>query len=97
MYNRGVPYGFTKIIFQGTLGVQAQGGSVHSCKAPEPTQLKKNAVVRVAFDDTAIEGTMRWQYGKVVKVFTGGELVDINLDSGEELRATPTFDVDAVQ
>ena len=58
---------------------------------------KKNAVVRVAFDDTAIEGTMRWQYGKVVKVFTGGELVDINLDSGEELRATPTFDVDAVQ
>ena len=30
-------------------------------KAPEPTQLKKNAVVRVAFDDTAIEGTMRWQ------------------------------------
>ena len=47
--------------------------------------------------DTAIEGTMRWQYGKVVKVFTGGELVDINLDSGEELRATPTFDVDAVQ
>mmetsp|Transcript_42037 Transcript_42037/g.101202 ORF Transcript_42037/g.101202 Transcript_42037/m.101202 type:complete len:224 (+) Transcript_42037:941-1612(+) len=66
-------------------------------KAPEPTQLKKNAVVRVAFDDTAIEGTMRWQYGKVVKVFTGGELVDINLDSGEELRATPTFDVDAVQ
>jgi len=66
-------------------------------KAPEPTQLKKNTVVRVAFDDTAIEGTMRWQYGKVVKVFTGGELVDINLDSGEELRATPTFDVNAVQ
>ena len=55
------------------------------------------AVVRVAFDATAIEGTMRWQYGKVVKIFTGGELVDINLDSGEELRATPTFDVDAVQ
>ena len=40
---------------------------------------------------------MRWQYGKVVKVFSGGELVDIDLDSGEELRAAPTFDIDAVQ
>ena len=66
-------------------------------KAPEPTQLKKNAIVRIAFEDSAIEGTMRWQYGKVVKIFSGGELVDINLDSGEELRAAPTFDVDAVQ
>eukprot|EP00964_Phaeocystis_antarctica_P045788 scaffold26377_cov45-Phaeocystis_antarctica.AAC.2 len=66
-------------------------------KAPEPTQLKKNAIVRIAFEDSAIEGTMRWQYGKVVKVFSGGELVDIDLDSGEELRAAPTFDVDAVQ
>ena len=40
---------------------------------------------------------MRWQYGKVVKIFSGGELVDINLDSGEELRAASTFDIDAVQ
>ena len=40
---------------------------------------------------------MRWQYGKIVKVFAGSELVNIDLDSGEHLRATPTFDVEAVQ
>ena len=38
---------------------------------------------------------MRWQYGKVVKVHAGKELLDIDLDSGEQLRAAPTYDVDA--
>ena len=36
---------------------------------------------------------MRWEYGKVVKVHSGGELVDIDLDNGQELRYTPCFDV----
>jgi hypothetical protein len=62
-------------------------------KAPEPTELKKKSLVRLAFDDNAIAGTMRWEYGKVVKVHSGGELVDIDLDNGQELRYTPCFDV----
>ena len=30
-------------------------------------------IVRLAFDDNAIAGTMRWEYGKVVKVHSGGD------------------------
>ena len=65
-------------------------------KAPEPTAIKRGDFVRIAFDDNALEGTMRWEYGKVVKVHTGKELLDIDLDNGEETRCTPTFDVQAV-
>ena len=65
-------------------------------KAPEPTKLKKGSTVRIAFDDNAIEGTMRWEYGKVVKVHNGKELLDIDLDNGQQLRATPLYDVDPV-
>jgi hypothetical protein len=35
-------------------------------------------------------------YGKVVKVWSGKELLDINLDNGQQLRRAPTFDVLAV-
>ena len=62
-------------------------------KAPEPKSLKAKSLVRIAFDDNALEGTMRWEYGKVVKVHTGKELLDIDLDNGQQLRYTPTFDV----
>jgi hypothetical protein len=62
-------------------------------KAPEPTTLKVKSLVRLAFTDNAIEGTTRWEYGKVVKVHNGKELLDIDLDNGQNLRFTPTFDV----
>ena len=62
-------------------------------KAPEPTTLKVKSLVRLAFDDNALEGTMRWEYGKVVKVHGGKELLDIDLDNGERMRAMPTFDI----
>lgn len=62
-------------------------------KAPEPTSLKKGDVVRIAFDDNALEGTMRWEYGKVVKVHTGKELLDIDMDNRQQLRAAPLYDV----
>ena len=39
---------------------------------------------------------MRWEYGKIVKVHAGRELVDIDLDNGQELRFTPMYDVVAV-
>ena len=65
-------------------------------KAPEPTTLKVNCTVRIAFDDNALEGTMRWEYGKVIKVHSGKELLDINLDNGQKLRWTPLFDVQHV-
>ena len=66
-------------------------------KAPEPTALKKGDVIRIAFDDNALEGTMRWEYGKVVKVHAGKELLDIDLDNGQQLRAAPLYDVCAVR
>ena len=44
----------------------------------------------------AMDGTMRWFYGKASKVYTGKELLDIKLDNGELLKATPTFDIDDV-
>ena len=62
-------------------------------KAPEPTALKKGAFVRIASDDNALAETMRWEYGKVVKVHSGKELLDIDLDNGEQMRAVPTVDI----
>ena len=65
-------------------------------KAPEPKGLKAKSLVRIAFDDNALEGTMRWEYGRVVKVHSGRELLDIDLDNGQQLRRTPLYDVVAV-
>ena len=62
-------------------------------KAPEPTSLKVKSLVRLAFEDNALAGTTRWEYGKVVKVHSGKELLDIDLDNGQQLRYTPTFEV----
>jgi hypothetical protein len=62
-------------------------------KAPEQTSLKVKSLVRFAFEDNALEGTTRWEYGKVVKVHTGKELLDIDLDNGQKLRYTPLYDV----
>ena len=36
---------------------------------------------------------MRWEYGKVIKVHAGKELLDIDLDNNQQLRATPLYDV----
>ena len=47
-------------------------------------------------EEGALPGTMRWSYGKIVKVISGKELLDIDLDNGEQVRAAPTFDVDVV-
>ena len=44
-------------------------------------------------DDNALPETMRWEYGKVVKVHGGKELLDIDLDNGGKMRAVPTFDI----
>ena len=74
--------------------VLARTGNLY--KAPEPTSLKAKSHVRIAFDDNALEGTMRWEYGRVVKVHSGKELLDIDLDNGQQLRAAPTYDVLAV-
>jgi hypothetical protein len=62
-------------------------------KAPPPTTLKKNDMVRYASDDHALDGTTRWQFGKVWKVHRGGELIDVNFDNGEKLHRQPTHDV----
>ena len=62
-------------------------------KAPPPTPLKKGDLVRYPCDDHALEGTTRWQYGKVVKVYPGGELIDVDFDNGEKLHRQPTHDV----
>ena len=58
--------------------------------------LRIKSLVRLAFEDNALEGTTRWEYGKVVKVHTGKELLDIDLDNGQQLRFAPTYDVFAV-
>ena len=65
-------------------------------KAPEPTTLKRGDFVRIASDDNALAGTMRWEYGKVVRVHSGKELLDVDLDNGEQMRAVPTFDIAGV-
>ena len=65
-------------------------------KAPEPTKLKKGDFVRIASEDNALAGTMRWEYGKVVKVHSGKELLDVDFDNGEQMRAVPTFDIAGV-
>ena len=39
---------------------------------------------------------MRWEYGTVVKVHSGKELLDINLDNGQHLRWTPLFEIFSV-
>ena len=41
----------------------------------------------------ALEGTTRWQFGKVVKVYPGGELIDVDFDNGEDLHRQPMHDV----
>ena len=54
------------------------------------------SLVRLAFDDNALEGTTRWEYGRVRKVHSGKELLDVDLDNGQQLRRTPLYDVVAV-
>jgi len=39
---------------------------------------------------------MRWEYGKVVAVHTGGELIDVDLVNGQPLQRMPTFDFEHV-
>ena len=56
----------------------------------EATTLKRGDFVRIASDDNALAGTMRWEYGKVVKVHSGKELLDVDFDNGEQMRAMPT-------
>ena len=52
--------------------------------------------MRLAFDDNALEGTMRWEYGRVRKVHSGKELLEVDLDNGQQLRRTPLYDVGVV-
>ena len=63
-------------------------------KAPPPTSLSVKDIVRHASDDHALPGTMRWEYGAVVRVHAGGELVDIDLQNGEQFRSVPTYDIE---
>ena len=55
----------------GTPGPQVLARTDKLYKAPEPTALKKGDFVRIASDDNALPETMRWEYGKVVKVHGG--------------------------
>ena len=60
------------------------------------TKLKKGDFVRIASEDNALAGTMRWEYGKVVNVHSGKELLDVDFDNREQMRAVPTFDIAGV-
>jgi len=80
------------VIFDGSRDTQVVARSA-LMKAPPPTPLKKGDLVRYPCDDHALEGTTRWQYGKVVKVYPGGELIDVDFDNGEDLHRQPTHDV----
>lgn len=40
-----------------------------------------------------MQSTLFWEYGKVIKVHAGKELLDIDLDNNQQLRATPLYDV----
>jgi len=59
--------------------------------APEPTALKEYHRVRVAFDNEHVGGQV-WQYGIIRYVHTQ-QLIDINLDGGEEVRCIPSLEV----
>ena len=46
------------------------------------------------YDDGAGTATeVRWWFGRVSRVERGGELVDVELDSGEACKRVPTYDV----
>ena len=62
--------------------------------APEPTALKVYNRVRVAFDNEHVGGQV-WQYG-IIRYVHAHQLLDINLDGGEEVRCIPTFEVQPV-
>ena len=59
--------------------------------APDPTALKEYHRVRVAFDNEHVGGQV-WQYG-IIRYVHAHQLLDINLDGGEEVRCIPTLEV----
>ena len=61
-------------------------------KAPS-TALKKGACVRTPRDENAlVEGTTRWEFGRIVKISRRGELIDVAMDNGELMESQPTFE-----
>ena len=64
-------------------------------KAPAPTAMCEGQYVCVAYDHEDLpSGSMRWQYGSLMKVHQGGEVVDIAFDNGETAEWVPTHDVE---
>jgi hypothetical protein len=63
-------------------------------KARQPTTLRTGAGVRLPIDEDVAPGAEeRWFYGRVTKVYPGGELVDVELDNGEGCKRIPTWEV----
>ena len=63
-------------------------------KAPGKTQLKAGSCVRLPLDENvAPDAEERWYYGTVTRVYSGGELVDVKLDTGDECLCIPTWEV----
>ena len=67
--------GASRFVFVASIGPHAGG------------MVKGRATAHTQSVENALEGTTRWEYGKVVKVHNGKELLDIDLDNGQ------TFDV----
>ena len=63
-------------------------------KAPGRTQFKAGSCVRLPLDENvAPDAEERWYYGTVTRVYSGGELVDVKLDTGDECLCIPTWEV----
>ena len=85
------------VLLDGERTEQALDRSDRLYKAPPPTTLRVKDLVRLAFDDNALDDTMRWEYGRVTKVYSGKELLDVDLDNGQQLRVAPSYDISPVQ
>ena len=62
-------------------------------KAPAKTALRKGSLVRLAQADESVETGMRWEFGKITKLSKHGELVNIEMEDGDEYIDAPLFDV----
>ena len=63
-------------------------------KAPARTQFSAGSFVRLPLDENvAPDAEERWYYGKVTRAYSGGELVDVKLDTGDECLCIPSWEV----
>ena len=56
-------------------------------KAPAPTNMQEGQYTRVAFSHEDLpKDALRWQYGRLIKVYPCGELVSIVLIMGKQRK-----------